>query len=163
MEESTIMKEKRTKRQRHHLLPHVVSYVLSPTTCAEISKSPNEEEEDMANCLILLAGGGYKPKLNEREEATTAVNITSGRVTEPANTTGSKAGNNVHQCRDCNLCFSSHQTLGGHRASHNKKSKLSIPLTSGVMNVNSIQLTVNSFSLSATIKVKSHKCSVCSN
>ncbi|XP_020592842.1 zinc finger protein ZAT5-like [Phalaenopsis equestris] len=152
MEESTKLKGKRTKRKRNHLLPPIVSSILSPTPSAEISESTTEEEEDMANCLLLLAEGGYNPKPNEMDEATTAVNMTSRQY---------NAGNNVHQCRDCNMCFSSHQALGGHRASHNKKLKLSIPLVSEVMNVNSIQLSINSFSSPAKIEVKTHKCWVC--
>ncbi|XP_020592809.1 zinc finger protein ZAT5-like [Phalaenopsis equestris] len=155
MEESTIMKEKRTKQQRHHLLPHVISPILSPTTLLEISESPTEEEEEMANCLIFLAKGGYKPKLNEIEEATTAVNLT-GRVTEPTTTATGKTENNVHKCRDCNMSFSSHKALGGHRASYNKKLKLSIPLASKVLNE-------FPFTSSVMIKVKSHKCYDCSS
>ncbi|XP_020592804.1 zinc finger protein ZAT5-like [Phalaenopsis equestris] len=141
MEESTIKKGKRTKQQRHHLLPHVVSSILSPTTFAEISESPTKEEEEMANCLIFLAECGYKPKLNEIEEATIAVNITSGRVAELTTTTTGKAENNA---------------LGGHRASHNKKPKLLIPLASGVLNE-------YSFTSPVMIKVKSHKYFICSS
>ncbi|XP_020592811.1 zinc finger protein ZAT5-like [Phalaenopsis equestris] len=152
MEESTKVKGKRTKRKRNHLLPPVVSSILSSTPSVEISESITEEEEDTANCLLLFVGGRYNPKPNEMDEANMAVNITSQQC---------KAGNNVHQCRDCNKCFSSHQALGGHRVSHNKKSRLSIPLVSEAMNVNSIQLSINSFSSPATIEVKIHKCWVC--
>ncbi|XP_020592807.1 zinc finger protein ZAT5-like [Phalaenopsis equestris] len=102
-----------------------------------MSERPTKEEEDTTNWLILLAGGGYNPKLNEIVEATIAVNITSERVAEPTISTTGKV-------------------LGGHRASHNKKPKLSNPLASGVMN----EYLLSSL---AKVKVKSHKCSVYNN
>ncbi|XP_020592810.1 zinc finger protein ZAT5-like [Phalaenopsis equestris] len=164
MKKSTIAKGKITKRQRHHLLPPVVSSVLSPTTSAEISERPTKEEEDIADCLILLTRGGYNPEPNKMDEATTAMNITSWRFVEPATTTtNDKSGNNAHQYRDCNRCFSSRQTLGWHHASHNKTRKLSIPRLSKVMNLNSTQFTIKLLSSPATNKVKIHQCLTCGN
>ncbi|XP_009613142.1 zinc finger protein ZAT5-like [Nicotiana tabacum] len=54
----------------------------------------SEEEEDMANCLILLAQGH-----NQKSQSSSL---------------------DVFQCKTCNRCFSSFQALGGHRASHKK-------------------------------------------
>ncbi|GLT92304.1 hypothetical protein SLE2022_101450 [Rubroshorea leprosula] len=68
----------------------------SPVTPGELAES-TEEEEDMANCLMLLAQG-QRPK------------------TEPLTTTAGC----VYQCKTCNRCFPSFQALGGHRASHKK-------------------------------------------
>lgn len=56
----------------------------------------DEEEEDMANCLILLAKGqGQRPA----------------------------AAAEAYQCKTCSKSFPSFQALGGHRASHKKPNK----------------------------------------
>lgn len=89
-----------------------ISYVYSPT-------SSTEEDEDMAaNCLILLAQGGYPSK------RVAAGKISSRKFSEMATTTaGAKPGLYVYECKTCNRTFPSFQALGGHRASH-KKPKL---------------------------------------
>lgn len=66
-----------------------------------------EEEEDMANCLILLASGNHQNGICHRKRSIEAI---------PAATTGLY----VYECKTCNRCFSSFQALGGHRASHKK-------------------------------------------
>ncbi|KAK9290318.1 hypothetical protein L1049_008485 [Liquidambar formosana] len=80
----------------------VIKILPSPNSSVEFTKS-TEEEEDMANCLILLAKG-QTPKSSEPAKAAAA--------------TGQ--GLYVYQCKTCNRCFSSFQALGGHRASHKK-------------------------------------------
>lgn len=80
---------------------------FSPTTTStdhEFAES-TEEEEDMANCLILLAQGQTR------------------KVAEPAAATtikGPAGGFYVYQCKTCYRCFPSFQALGGHRASHKR-------------------------------------------
>ncbi|KAL0344673.1 UNVERIFIED_CONTAM: Zinc finger protein ZAT5 [Sesamum radiatum] len=64
----------------------------------------DDEEEDMANCLMLLAKG------RDQKQAA-AVNR------------GPAAAAEVYQCKTCNKSFPSFQALGGHRASHKKPIK----------------------------------------
>ncbi|XP_047982925.1 zinc finger protein ZAT5-like [Salvia hispanica] len=87
-----IAKGKRTKRPRPSSSSSSASDVtsnFSPTTSTGISSSA-EEDEDLANCLILLARGNRKD------------------------------GVNVYECKTCTRTFPSFQALGGHRASHKK-------------------------------------------
>ncbi|KAH6825346.1 hypothetical protein C2S53_016773 [Perilla frutescens var. hirtella] len=101
-EEVTMIKGKRSKRPRLAL-----TIATSSSSTADLSgggvtsdASPsnsaiNEEEEDMANCLILLAKGqGQRPAVAE-----------------------------AYQCKTCSKSFASFQALGGHRASHKKPNK----------------------------------------
>ncbi|XP_009372494.2 zinc finger protein ZAT5 [Pyrus x bretschneideri] len=84
----------------------------SPTTSGEIYES-TEEEEDMANCLILLAQGDHVNPKQTIEE----------RLAQ--NTNMGKAGFFVYECKTCNRTFPSFQALGGHRASHKKPKSMS--------------------------------------
>ncbi|XWS55893.1 hypothetical protein CRYUN_Cryun09bG0039100 [Craigia yunnanensis] len=129
--------------------------VASPTTSVESAES-TEEEEDMANCLILLAQGQTR------------------KPSEPAFlATTSKTGIYVHQCKTCNRCFPSFQALGGHRASHKKPKVNNEENNKGLMivkednnqfnNMNttlSLQIT-NKTVLCNSIKSKVHECSIC--
>ncbi|CAL0332311.1 unnamed protein product [Lupinus luteus] len=95
----------------------------SPTTPFE---SVGKEEEDMANCLILLAGGkreGHNEGgSNERITYTTPISETTNitTTTMTAIRTATKNGFCNYECKTCNKTFSSFQALGGHRASHKK-------------------------------------------
>ncbi|GMI71186.1 hypothetical protein like AT5G03510 [Hibiscus trionum] len=117
-----IIKGKRSKRPRQ-LSPLSLGMVSSPTmtsssggddsrgfaspgTSVELAES-TEEDEDMANCLILLARGHQTRKSPPRP---VSIATTSKTVT----------GVYAHQCKTCNRCFPSFQALGGHRASHKK-------------------------------------------
>ncbi|ERN00533.1 hypothetical protein AMTRI_Chr07g26710 [Amborella trichopoda] len=101
------VKGKRTKRQRHHLQhaptpssPASLSLSSSSTDLSlSLSSTTTDEEEDMANCLILLAQGPNHPP---------------SRKSTATNKSGS------YECKTCNRSFSSFQALGGHRASHKK-------------------------------------------
>ncbi|KAL5717050.1 hypothetical protein ACHQM5_010130 [Ranunculus cassubicifolius] len=89
----------------------------SPTTSADLGET-TEEEEDMANCLILLAQGHslYNPKKFDEDAGRIMDKFSSG-----AKTGGGGGGlYAAYQCKTCNRCFSSFQALGGHRASHKK-------------------------------------------
>ncbi|KAJ6746731.1 ZINC FINGER PROTEIN ZAT5 [Salix koriyanagi] len=78
-----------------------------PSTSFEFTERTGEEE-DMANCLILLARGNETCKLAKPvATAATAVNR--------------EAGLYVYQCKTCDRRFPSFQALGGHRASHRKQ------------------------------------------
>ncbi|KAK8556998.1 hypothetical protein V6N13_035106 [Hibiscus sabdariffa] len=79
---------------------------VSPATSVELAES-TEEDEDMANCLILLARGQTRKS-------------PSRPVTVATTTSKTMTGEYVHQCKTCNRCFPSFQALGGHRASHKK-------------------------------------------
>ncbi|GAB2272277.1 hypothetical protein Dimus_007097 [Dionaea muscipula] len=117
---------------------------------------PAEEEEDMANCLILLAQG-----------TTTTTNSFSQK--HPAAATGS------YECKTCSRCFPSFQALGGHRASHKKPKLLSPaeelpPLLLGYdddhINDPALPLQISAaIATSCTDKyskaIKAHGCTIC--
>ncbi|XP_021897891.1 zinc finger protein ZAT5 [Carica papaya] len=159
-EQTQIVKGKRTKRQRpqspipsifptdqtHHL-HHLAGEELlsgfdynsennethnlhSPSSCSNHSKD-QVEEEDMANCLILLAQGQSRDNHNNHNNKSPTTGggggggdickFNSRRFLETAsNGNGSKAGYFVYECKTCNRTFPSFQALGGHRASHKK-------------------------------------------
>ncbi|GFQ01012.1 zinc finger protein zat5 [Phtheirospermum japonicum] len=118
-DDQTIVKRKRTKRLRPSSSASSSGGAAaagnslvysSPASSSGISTS-TEEDEDMANCLILLARGPAENKLSSR------------KFTEMATTTAGKVGIYVYECKTCNRAFPSFQALGGHRASH-KRPKL---------------------------------------
>lgn len=114
-----MIKGKRTKRQRP-LSPLALTMAscsststsASPTTSIEFAES-TEEEEDMANCLILLARGHTTKNVDPEPAVSTMTMMSSG-------TSNKGTGLYVYQCKTCDRCFPSFQALGGHRASHKK-------------------------------------------
>ncbi|KAK2974989.1 hypothetical protein RJ640_012855 [Escallonia rubra] len=60
----------------------------------------SSEEEDLANCLVMLSNVSYFGKDSEVGKANEV--MMKGKF----------------QCKACNKVFNSHQALGGHRASH---------------------------------------------
>ncbi|KAJ1392209.1 Zinc finger C2H2-type [Sesbania bispinosa] len=158
-----IIKGKRTKRQRLPSMPskseeeeeRLDLATTSPTTI-ELKGKIEEEEEYMANCLILLAQGHHAPPDHK------------------------SSGLCLYECKTCNRCFPSFQALGGHRASH-KKPKANGNCTEEkkavtafvnddhygptINTILSLQLT-NRGSYTATTtaaitKSKVHECSIC--
>ncbi|KAI9080210.1 hypothetical protein K1719_037888 [Acacia pycnantha] len=110
-------KGRRTKRHRpfSSALTHSTSsstsaddYTTSFNSSTAFDAAANDEEEDMANCLILLAHSG------------------DASHKEPPATTKNISGFYVYECKTCNKSFPSFQALGGHRASH-KKPKVEPP------------------------------------
>ncbi|XP_004246607.1 zinc finger protein ZAT5 [Solanum lycopersicum] len=87
---------------------HVANSLLRSNNCGgmiddKIVRNTNQEEEDMANCLILLAQGHNFQKSSSLSQSPTL---------------------DVYQCKTCNRSFPSFQALGGHRASHKKPKTL---------------------------------------
>jgi DNA-directed RNA polymerase subunit RPC12/RpoP len=107
----------------------------SPTTSIDEFQDSTEEEEDMANCLILLAKGHSRdfPKQQQHHHQdhdhhdsrggvpVYTAKFNSRKFLETANSTGSgRVGYYVYECKTCSRTFPSFQALGGHRASHKK-------------------------------------------
>lgn len=90
-----VIRGKRTKRSRQFNQ----TTTTSGSSCGNSSIEKSDEDEDMANCLIMLAHSGNfaKPRI---------------KVEKPEFY--------LYECKTCNKSFSSFQALGGHRASHKK-------------------------------------------
>ncbi|KAI3722074.1 hypothetical protein L2E82_33099 [Cichorium intybus] len=87
----------------------------------------SEEEEDMANCLIMLAQS-VTPANEDKSDLhwQKTGKLKNRRLAEiPATTAGGKSDFHNYECKTCNRAFPSFQALGGHRASH-KKPKLTV-------------------------------------
>lgn len=130
-----IIKRKRTKRQRPsspfgHCLIDNSTPELSPVTSSAVSME-DEEDEDVANCLIMLAQSVSPLKeenhshqicqKNKKLNARRFISI-NGQVSSQSLTT---SGLCAFECKTCNRTFPSFQALGGHRASH-KKPKVNV-------------------------------------
>ncbi|RDX84444.1 Zinc finger protein ZAT5, partial [Mucuna pruriens] len=94
----------------------------SPTTSSAGLQDSTDEEEDMANCLILLAQGQSRetPKHAEEDGGMNYAKYSSRKFLEAATLGSNRAGYYVYECKTCNRTFPSFQALGGHRASHKK-------------------------------------------
>ncbi|GMI80577.1 hypothetical protein like AT5G04390 [Hibiscus trionum] len=133
MDQTNIVKGKRTKRFRPHS-PIPIFDGLSSSS-GEYQESTTEEEEDMANCLILLAQGqSREPQPNhhhhhqhqQQDSGIVCNKFNSRRFMEAASNGTGKAGYYVYECKTCNRTFPSFQALGGHRASHKKPKAASV-------------------------------------
>ncbi|CAN0878708.1 Zinc finger protein ZAT5 [Linum grandiflorum] len=152
---TTVAKGKRTKRQRPLFLTADSNSIHASTTTTSTTSSMSAEstcteEEDMANCLILLAQGMTTslPAMESPESF-------------------------VYQCKTCDRCFNSFQALGGHRASH-KRPRLTEEEKSTVDGGKAVAVAVavksvdrkGELDLSLGINVntkqsKVHECSIC--
>lgn len=91
------------------------------STTTIFKSTTNQEEEDMAKCLILLAQGkgGEDDVGGNKNKNTESISTTTMTTTATATTT-KKIGFYTYECKTCNKTFQSFQALGGHRASHKR-------------------------------------------
>lgn len=135
----------------------------SSTTITSIQSSA-ADEEDMANCLILLAQGSLHSRTRKTPE------------TAPAGNNKVSGSSQRYECKTCNRFFSSFQALGGHRASHkkphnksNNQEKKEIQdkddqLLKNTSTALSLQILPNRSALYGSRNIKSnkvHECSIC--
>ncbi|XP_027364640.1 zinc finger protein ZAT5 [Abrus precatorius] len=152
----------------------------SPATSSAGLQDSTDEEEDMANCLILLAQGQSResPKLAEEDGGMNYARYSSKKFLEAATLGSSRAGYYVYECKTCNRTFPSFQALGGHRASHKKPKAMAMAIGQDKKQVflssdeEEFQLKTNKSSLSFQLngrgnlysnnnKSKVHECSIC--
>lgn len=133
-DQDRIIRGKRTKRPRK-AIPFIMT---SSSSCGGSSAENSEEDEDMANCLIMLARSGSfeKPEFY------------------------------LYECKTCNKSFSSFQALGGHRASHKKPKsdqEKKVVVSNDLEDENNVQhkRIVDPVSLMNNSKAKVHECSIC--
>ncbi|KAF8075426.1 hypothetical protein N665_1094s0007 [Sinapis alba] len=144
----------------------------NPTLKAE----EDEEDLDIASCLILLSQGHSMPQLKTPNYETNNSNtyrISSKRFLETSSCNGGgKAGYYVYQCKTCDRTFSSFQALGGHRASHKKPKansfysnldhlKNNIYENDSLVTTTTIYNNNNNRSLVKTGNNKVHECGIC--
>ncbi|KAK3195098.1 hypothetical protein Dsin_026408 [Dipteronia sinensis] len=95
------------------------------------SNCPSSEEEDLANCLMMLSNATVDPSLAEPEESCASASKEEERRNSTMNfvppisyrVPADKAkgvSKGLFECKACKKVFNSHQALGGHRASHKK-------------------------------------------
>ncbi|XP_031104075.1 zinc finger protein ZAT5-like [Ipomoea triloba] len=127
----------------------------SPSSNSENNRELSVDlEEDMANCLILLAQGRHDQELP-------APSLVAGG-----------ANKEVYECKTCNRVFPSFQALGGHRASHKKPKASSSSAIPSPENQESYYEDVTTLSLQIPGRIlppspmlsnknKMHECSIC--
>ncbi|KAJ1378301.1 Zinc finger C2H2-type [Sesbania bispinosa] len=99
---------------------------------------PSSEEEDLANCLMMLSNAIVDPLVAEPEESCASASKDEERRNpmnfiaplsyrapiDHNNNNNNKAkgvaSKGLFECKACKKVFNSHQALGGHRASHKK-------------------------------------------
>ncbi|KAL5798869.1 hypothetical protein ACOSQ2_003689 [Xanthoceras sorbifolium] len=95
-----------------------------------LSNCPSSEEEDLANCLMMLSNATVDPLLAEPEESCASASKEEERrntmnfvppISYRVPTDKAKGvSKGLFECKACKKVFNSHQALGGHRASHKK-------------------------------------------
>ncbi|KAJ6871152.1 zinc finger protein ZAT5-like [Populus alba x Populus x berolinensis] len=176
---SQIIKGKRAKRQRPSS-PLTLAITCSSSSVGEnggergqriynnsSSSDPStsvkftgrtDEEEDMANCLILLAQGNRR----------------NCKLSTTVTYTNKDAGLYAYECKICNRRFPSFQALGGHRAGHKKsrpgnisEDKKALAMTENGNDIDmsttlSLQIVNDRVLCSNNVKSnKVHECSIC--
>ncbi|XP_022968648.1 zinc finger protein ZAT5-like isoform X2 [Cucurbita maxima] len=141
---------------------HNVSFSPSSSSAELQPYIATDEEEDMANCLILLAQG--RPQ-------------TPKHVDNNRSTAGAEKGVGIgcygYECKTCYRTFPSFQALGGHRASHKKSKAIEaekkvllcsddeeIQFKNNMTHSISLQLNQKG-SLCSNGKGKVHECAIC--
>ncbi|KAJ4882353.1 C2H2-type zinc finger family protein [Raphanus sativus] len=175
------VKGKRTKRQRSaspHMNTEAVSGVCSEEPSLEAREGAGEvefqgatdEDQDMANCLMLLSQGD---KAKDSGEQFSTHKIDFLRNKKPLASIGVGL-EGVYLCKTCDKSFHSFQALGGHRASHKKPRLGEIALkcdekrsSSTVETVEAAGVVGSFLSLQVTRndgnkkQEKTHECSIC--
>ncbi|KAF5744291.1 hypothetical protein HS088_TW08G00891 [Tripterygium wilfordii] len=89
------------------------------------SNCPSSEEEDLANCLVMLSNATVDPPLTEPEESGASASKDEDRGNQisfiapvSCRQLAIDKAKGVFECKACKKVFNSHQALGGHRASH---------------------------------------------
>ncbi|CAM8964176.1 unnamed protein product [Rhodiola kirilowii] len=191
-----IAKGKRTKRRRMALSSSSSGGDGDRKGCIELEVDRNYEstvttmsseeleDEDMANCLMMLARSGSDGVGVDSGKTERKRKLNASR--KPAEISAGCVGllNNVYECKTCDKAFQSFQALGGHRASHHKKAKVtladvgvvaqedvkpnSIDQNQLMLNNNNSATTVQPAntkppfsSSSVTHSTKVHQCSIC--
>ncbi|GER40066.1 zinc finger family protein [Striga asiatica] len=154
--DQTISKRKRTKRPRPSSSSSPSSSGAADSSrnySSPASSTTSAEDEDMANCLILLARGGSDSQ---------------GKSKPPDNKSigGGQIGIYIYECKTCGRTFPSFQALGGHRASHKKPNRNNSPTAGeeGGSILSAAAVTPPQLigkGLNTENKVKIHECSIC--
>ncbi|KAJ6955152.1 zinc finger protein ZAT9-like [Populus alba x Populus x berolinensis] len=95
------------------------------------SSCPSSEEEDLANCLMMLSNATtIDPSETEPEESCASAskeeerrnptNFMAPMEHKPPLEKAKGIAKGMFECKACKKVFNSHQALGGHRASHKK-------------------------------------------
>ncbi|KAJ6879154.1 zinc finger protein ZAT9-like [Populus alba x Populus x berolinensis] len=94
------------------------------------SSCPSSEEEDLANCLMMLSNATVDPLETEPEESCASaskeeerrnpLNFMAHVEYKPPLDKAKGIAKGMFECKACKKVFNSHQALGGHRASHKK-------------------------------------------
>nr|XP_010934138.1 zinc finger protein ZAT4 [Elaeis guineensis] len=101
---------------------------------AVVPLCPSSEEEDLANCLVMLSAARVDPMvIVEPEESCASASKEEDRRQHPITITATTTDRSkapappspavprgMFECKACKKVFTSHQALGGHRASHKK-------------------------------------------
>ncbi|GMI73563.1 hypothetical protein HRI_001025600 [Hibiscus trionum] len=92
--------------------------------------SPSSEEEDLANCLMMLSNARVDPFVTEPEESCASaskeeerrnmMNFIAPIACRVPMDKAKGVAKGLFECKACKKVFNSHQALGGHRASHKK-------------------------------------------
>ncbi|KAJ0243998.1 C2H2-type zinc finger family protein [Hirschfeldia incana] len=177
-----LVKGKRTKRQRSaspHMNTESVSGVCSQERSLEAREEgagevefqrATDEDQDMANCLMLLSQG-HKAKDSDEHLPNPKIDFLSSKRPVASLGLGLEG---VYQCKTCDKSFHSFQALGGHRASHKKPKVGAIVLkcdekksSSAVETVENAVVVGSFLSLQVTSndgnkkQEKTHECSIC--
>ncbi|GFS45804.1 C2H2-type zinc finger family protein [Actinidia rufa] len=124
------------------------SGTITTSSAATSSHSNREEDQDMANCLIILAQGQNR------------------NLPLPTRPTNKAAGVFLYQCKTCDRCFPSFQALGGHRASHKKPKASSVLVGKDEVEIDnsvvlSLQIPHRGPSTCNVNKFRVHECTIC--
>lgn len=94
------------------------------------SNCPSSEEEDLANCLMMLSNATVDPldvepeescaSASKEEERRNTMNFIAPIACRVPLDKAKGVAKGLFECKACKKVFNSHQALGGHRASHKK-------------------------------------------